>query len=98
MSGETWKENEVPVGYNGTRFDSLATKLRFDENAKINKNFIVERGMKFELKQKNHHFEGITNKIMALVLKRFVKNQDATIIQLFKNSMQIFLMLLIIRQ
>lgn len=50
-SSETWKENEALIDYNRVKFASLVAKVWSTKATKINKNFIVQRGMKFEVKQ-----------------------------------------------
>lgn len=44
------RKNEVPIEYNRAKFASIVAKLQFHKAIEINKNFIVEQGMEYEVK------------------------------------------------
>lgn len=59
------KRKKIYVEYNRVKFSSAKAKLRFKKIFEINKCFIVERGMDFELGQ-NFQFKGLIDGKMAL--------------------------------
>lgn len=80
--------------YGKAKFSNYEEKWRLEKAIEVNKGFIVEREMDFDL-EPNAQFVGIYYVIVALRWKMLIKKPDATIDLLFGNVMLLLLMLLI---